>query len=1094
MNLRKQLPIGIQDFKAIRDGDFYYVDKSMFIANVLWRNDNTTCLYTRPPRFGKSLNLSMLDAFLNIEYKGNTWFDGLEISKCHGYDEYKNAFPVIYLDLSIEIIDSFDEFMRFFNAKIDDLLEKYQYLEESSKMSDIDKTVLTKIRTRGNNDVKTEYALTCLTSMLKKHHEKRTIVLIDELDAPIKATKDVDIRRKISSFMNSVLLPLLKGNDSLQMCVMMGVLQVTSDRAFNALNIMLDNITDMHSDMMFGFTDSEVKRICEDYGHPEKFAEAKEWYDGYNFGNDNVYNPWSILNYVQNGFEPAPYWVDACDNKVVYDYVNDASETELIELETLCSGGSISDHIHESLIFLDLDRDLNPSCLMAVTGYLKATSGEYGNDLYIPNKEVFELFTDATADSIFGEDSDARTYLRDFSHAVTSNDVPEIRNTLDNIMACACKCHVFDDKQTYRMFIVCILMALAGRYKADLDFNQKDGLYSISIESNSNEDRDLVISFKRSNSEEQLECDAKDVIEQLRKMGRKKGMKDNTVLYCASFPSSYIRFHSITEHMDYIPISVQDFKRVRNDHYYFVDKSMLIGQMLDQSPGGVFLYTRPRRFGKSLNLSMMDAFFNIEYKDNTWFDGLKISEHHEYDSYKNAYPVISIDLKIDNIVNFEKYIDGFNSKLSDVFDRFEYLLNSPMLTDRNKESLRRIFDEKKTLNDSEGALKKLCSMLEKHHGKKVIVLIDEYDAAVNSITDADIRREIVCFMKSMLSSLLKENESLQMGVITGVMQITKENIFSGLNNLFVNNIFSKRSDEMFGFTDGEVKQICEDYGHPEKFTEAKEWYDGYRFGNVDIYNPWSILNYIANGFEPGPYWVNTSNNNIIGDLLTNADESVLMNLETLGSGESMECDVSTSLTFDDLNRDPDAIYSLMAMAGYLRVTSEGGDHYLSIPNRELFSEFAKFVSRSAFDNDSKALMNLRKFCKAVISNNTTLMESMLYNLIVSTLSSRVLDNEHSYQTFIAGMLMMLLGRYRITADFESGNGYHDIRMENKSGTGCNIIMELKRSDSESRLESDAKKALEQIKDRDYAQGLKGQTILYGISFLGKKPYIVSETL
>jgi len=547
-------------------------------------------------------------------------------------------------------------------------------------------------------------------------------------------------------------------------------------------------------------------------------------------------------------------------------------------------------------------------------------------------------------------------------------------------------------------------------------------------------------------------------------------------------------------HMRQLPIGVQDFKSIRDGNKYFVDKSMLIGHILDSNDDGVFLYTRPRRFGKSLNLSMMDAFFNIEYKGNTWFDGLEISNHHKYDGYKNAFPVVSIDLKFGDVSDFDNFVGLFNTRLYNSFVQHLYLKESPTLDEGEKALFTKFHTGEKTLDESESALGILCSMLNRHHGRKVVVLIDEYDSAINQITDTDLRRRVISFMREVLTNLLKGNGSLQMGVLTGVMQITKENIFSGLNNLYVNNILTKRSDEMFGFTDDEVKQICEDYGHPEKFAEAKEWYDGYRFGNVDIYNPWSILNYIANGFEPGPYWVNTSNNNIIGDLLTNVDESVLMNLETLGSGESMECDVSTSLTFDDLNRDPDAIYSLMAMAGYLRVTSEDGDHYLSIPNRELFSEFAKFVSRSAFDNDSKALMNLRKFCKAVISNDTTLMESMLYNLIVSTLSSRVLDNEHSYQTFIAGMLMMLLGRYRITADFESGNGYHDIRMENKSGTGCNVIMELKRSDSESRLESDAKKALEQIKDRDYAQGLKGQTILYGISFLGKKPYIVSETL
>ena len=1093
MNLRKQLPIGIQDFKAIRDGDFYYVDKSMFIADVLCRNNNRTCLYTRPRHFGKSINLSMLDAFLNIEYKGNTWFDDLEISKYHGYDGYKNAFPVIYLDLSVDTINSFDEFMRFFKMKISDLLEKFQYLGESPKLSDIEKASFTRICAESNSNVRLKRALTYLTSLLERHHGKGAIVLIDGYDTALTSTKDAELRHRILSFMKSMFSSLLKGNESLQMGVIMGTTHIVMGDDFGGFNnLIVDNIFDRRFNKMFGFTDDEVRQICEDYGHPEKFAEAMEWYGGHRFGDVTMCNPWSVINYVQNGFEPAPYWVNVGENETMYDFVNDMNESTLSELEALCSGGSIRGYARDPTFITDLDRGLNNRCSMVAMGYLGVT--EEGSLLSIPNKETFELFTDAIADSIFGKNSDARIYLRDFSYAVTSNDMPKIRNALDNIMTCACKCHVFDDKQTYRKFIVCILMALAGRYRADFDFNQEDECYSITMKDGSDKEHDMVMVFKMSDSEEQLEHDTKHIASLMIERGRSQGMKGHTIVYSASFLSSYLKFYSIMTYMRQLPIGVQDFKSIRNGNKYFVDKSTLIGQILDSNDDGVFLYTRPRRFGKSLNLSMIDAFFNIKYKGNTWFDDLEISKYHRYDRYKNAFPVVSIDLKFGDVSDFDNFVGLFNTRLYNSFVEHSYLKESPALDEGEKALFTKLHTGKKALYESESALGILCSMLERHHGWKVIVLIDEYDSAVNQITDTDIRRRVISFMREVLTYLLKGNESLQMGVLTGVMQITKENIFSGLNNLYVNNILDTEFDEMFGFTDDEVKQICEDYRHPEKFAEAKEWYDGYRFGNADIYNPWSILNYVQKGFEPDLYWVNTSSNNIIGDLLTDADESVLKNLETMGSGESMECDVSMSLTFDDLNHDPDAIYSLMAMSGYLRVTSKGGDHYLSIPNRELFSEFAKFVSRSAFDNDKTALMRLRKFCDAVISNDTPLMESTLYDLMLSTLSSRVLDNEHSYQTFIAGMLMTLLGKYRITADFESGKGYHDIRMESKSGTGCNVVMELKRSDSEGHLEQDAKKAIEQIRDRDYAQGLKGQTILYGISFLGKRPYIVSETL
>ncbi|MCQ2071154.1 MAG: ATP-binding protein, partial [archaeon] len=500
--------------------------------------------------------------------------------------------------------------------------------------------------------------------------------------------------------------------------------------------------------------------------------------------------------------------------------------------------------------------------------------------------------------------------------------------------------------------------------------------------------------------------------------------------------------------MKSLPIGIQDFTRVRKDNMYFVDKSMLIGQILDQNPGGVFLYSRPRRFGKSLNLSMVDAFFNIEYKGNTWFDGLEISNHSEYDAYRNAFPVISFDLRVDGISDFEDFVQTYNDKLSRLFDHFDYLSESPNLGEGRKELFKKLSYGEKTLADSKNALVNLCSLLEKHHGIKVIVLLDEYDSVINGVTDPELRREILSFMRGVLSPLLKGNSSLQMGIVTGIMQIAKENIFSGLNNLYVNNILSEKFDEMFGFTDDEVRQICTDYGHPERFEEAKEWYDGYRFGNADIYNPWSILNYVSEGFKASPYWVNTSGNIIVSDLLSQADDEVIENLRKLGSGEGVVATVKTSVTFDELSANPELIYSMMAISGYLKVVPRGSKHVLSIPNRELFSVFADVVSDHIFHDGGNMSSNLRDFCDALVSNDTSLMEESLYELVAGTVSSRVLNDEHSYQAFIAGLLLTLSGRYSITADFESGKGYYDIRMERRVGSGYNVIMELKRSDSE----------------------------------------------
>ncbi len=553
--------------------------------------------------------------------------------------------------------------------------------------------------------------------------------------------------------------------------------------------------------------------------------------------------------------------------------------------------------------------------------------------------------------------------------------------------------------------------------------------------------------------------------------------------------------------MKQLPVGIKDFKVIRNDGNYYVDKSMLIGEILSKSDKTISLYTRPRRFGKSLNLSMLDAFFNVEYKGNTWFDGLEISKHPEYNCYKNAYPVISISLKLGNPRDFNDFINMFNSGLFRIFKKFTYLKDSPKIDEETKKIFNKYYTGEKTLADSRDALNVLCSMLEDHHNSKVIVLIDEYDGTVNNITNQELRREVVSFLGDMLSLLLKDNDSLQMGIVTGIMQITKENIFSGTNNLSVNHILSKKYDEMFGFTDEDVKQICIDYGHPEKFEEAKEWYDGYRFGDTDIYNPWSILKYVDEDFEAGTYWANTSSNDLIYELILKANKELSDDLRILGSGGTIVRDISTALTFDDL-KDSKNVYSLMAVSGYLKAipkgrkydlsTPEGRKCILSIPNRELFFVFSNLINRATF-TDGGDESKLTDFTVAVTSNDIDAMKESLYKLITA-ISSRVLDNEHSYQAFITGLLMSLCGNYDVKADFENGRGYSDIMMTKKKGIGPNVVIELKRSENDRCLEHDAQAALQQIKDKDYAHGLEGKTILYGVAFSGKQPFIISEEI
>ena len=544
-----------------------------------------------------------------------------------------------------------------------------------------------------------------------------------------------------------------------------------------------------------------------------------------------------------------------------------------------------------------------------------------------------------------------------------------------------------------------------------------------------------------------------------------------------------------------LPIGVQDFKKIREFDYLYVDKSDMISQILSEG-ADVYLYTRPRRFGKSLNLSMLDAFFNLRYpKDNKWFDGLKISRCKECQEHKNAYPVIYFDFKELGVTNIDTFASDLIDKMSDLYREHKYLMDSGSLDDIDKSYFMDVMSRRMEPIKLRKSISTLSRMLYEHHGKKVIILLDEYDNPIHNAYGKDFHKDIIDVMRGILSSALKGNDSLMFGVITGVMQISKESIFSGLNNLRVNNVLSTKYDEMFGFTNDEVKAICEEYGHPEKYIEAKEWYDGYRFGNAEVYNPWSILNYIDEGFRPQAYWAGTSGNSILNDLLESASPEMWDEFRMLAEGKSVPCTINPTVTFQDIHDDEENIYSMLVMSGYLTVTvSKDGTQYILIPNGEMANVFGSMIL-NRFKN--KSSMYIGRLSSAFITGDVSLIEQYLYDLFASSAGNAMLNDEHSYQAFITGMLMYLNGKYTVKADFEEGNGRYDIRLERKYGDFPNIVIEIKRVPTESSDElalSKAKDALEQIKERDYIHGLNGNTLLYGIAFRNKRPTVVSERI
>ncbi len=532
------------------------------------------------------------------------------------------------------------------------------------------------------------------------------------------------------------------------------------------------------------------------------------------------------------------------------------------------------------------------------------------------------------------------------------------------------------------------------------------------------------------------------------------------------------------------------FRELREKDKYYVDKSLLIRDILSRNDSGVYLFTRPRRFGKTTNLSMLDAFFNMEYKGNTWFDDLEISEYPEYEKYRNAFPVIHLNLKDAKSSDYAEFILRIKSVLKGVFDKFRNVLRSDVLESDEKNFFQQVLDttlEKGYLRD---CIPFLCGVLKKAYSTKTVVLIDEYDRAVSDAFGSEFHRPMIDFLGDFLSAALKNNENLQMAYVTGIMQIAGESIFSGLNNIWVDNIFSNESDERFGFTEAEVKQILSDYGHPEKFAEVKQWYDGYRFGSAEVYNPFSVMNYVARNFEAKPYWANSGGNWIIKDLLDRINDDNFENIAGLIYSEGTETELRGTLAFDDLDSDDETLYSLMAMAGYLKAVPAGNKVYeVSIPNEEVRGEVENLMKKRLPINTS----DFTKFSKAILGGDTGVMEKILGKVLLCG-SYMNLKDENAYEMVVMTLLYPLVNRYSVRTEREEGNGRTDILLTSGISGNPNMILELKVAESEEKIDSSLEEAMCQIHEKKYCLGMSGKVILMAMAFWKKVPKIRIETV
>ena len=540
-----------------------------------------------------------------------------------------------------------------------------------------------------------------------------------------------------------------------------------------------------------------------------------------------------------------------------------------------------------------------------------------------------------------------------------------------------------------------------------------------------------------------------------------------------------------------IPIGVYDFDELREGGFYYVDKSELISDIVNDLKK-VFLFTRPRRFGKSLNLSMLDCFFNLKYRGNNWFDGLKVMDDPHAVSMMNTVPVIKLDMKDLTFDSVDEFMADLRLNISELYQSFDYLKDSKIQTSEDMEIYMR--GRSKRMDDSEmrNSLRLLSRMLHVHHGIKPIILIDEYDRAINDAFGLESHAGILSFLGQFYSRTFKGNTDMWFAVVTGIMQIAKESIFSGLNNLEVNNVLSTECDERFGFTASEVRRICEDYGRPDAFETAREWYDGYRFGDAEIYNPWSVLKF-AKRFETKTYWANTSGNEIVDTMIGRADDEVYRELLELGNGKTkVNATITETITMNDLFTNRSAIDSILVMSGYLNAVPNGHGYDLSIPNKEMYKVFADaMISR----RDDSLIADYHAFFDALQTKDIPRMEKCAFRIFEGFQDWDLVD-ERSYRQILASGAMCCCGKYTVSTEGQAGNGRADMLMRRNTPAAPNIVVEFKKSksDDEKVHIREAEDAIRQIKDREYFLSLRGRTLLYGIVFDNKKATILLEEM
>jgi len=547
-----------------------------------------------------------------------------------------------------------------------------------------------------------------------------------------------------------------------------------------------------------------------------------------------------------------------------------------------------------------------------------------------------------------------------------------------------------------------------------------------------------------------------------------------------------------------LPIGISDYVRAQSE-YYYVDKTLLIKDFLDQKPL-VSLFTRPRRFGKTLNMDMLRVFFEISDEDTSVYfrDKAIWKAGKEYQSHQGRYPVVFLTFKDVKFDTWGATLDKIRALLQDEYGRHQILLSSDKLAGYEKDFFSKILNG--TANEVElaSALERLSKMLRVQYGTAPVIIIDEYDTPIQEGHSKDFYEEIIGFMRNFFSGAFKDNRNLSYGFLTGILRIAQESIFSGLNNLVVNSVMDEAYDKYFGFTGEEIHKMLGYYGVLEKEAELKDWYDGYIFGKKEIYNPWSVINYVSKGCVPQAYWVNTGKNEILEDVLKTATDEVTERLYALLQGTDVVARIDQNVVYRSLTEDPANIYSLLLVAGYLKVTKkdlQGDGSYLckvSIPNREIAAVYKSEILSHLLQIGAIARTTANKIAESLYANDYKKLQVAIAEYMDKTISFYDAGAEGFYHGLVLGLIALMDNQYKIQSNRESGDGRYDIGLIPRTNCYPGILIELKwkrRLEAEA-LDALAEEALDQIDQKRYDSELKAVGIKdimkFGIAFSGKR--------